>query len=431
MKSESDGQPSDTELIEFVLDSGGSVTMAQVMSYFEHADADRWLDDLEEKGLVETNVGTSGVTWTLTDDGMSFLEPDDDSGDGLDRWDVKERLDVHGPPAHAIAEAFDSLEEIGRYAYDGKDFTDLEGVGPSTGETLEERSEELIETYVKSDPLADESTNPDLSDHSETIVLVGCGDAKADESRPAKEIYTSNYFGLKRRYAEAYGDEWAILSAEHGLLDPDVEIEPYDTHISDVSVGEWSLSVVKALPDVNGSRVILLAGPDYVDAIEGDLMMFGADVEIPTAGMKIGERMSWLSDQLDDDDRDDDQDSDDADSPAPIEEPPAPDDAPKYVREGLEKQDPDTLRDLAHYARALADYKEADAERQLEEQAADVDDVPEEWDADEWNETVEKADAPKRATLTTKEIDGRSYFYYQWREDDSIKSEYLAPVTPS
>jgi len=59
-----------------------------------------------------------------------------------------------------------------------------------------------------------------------TFVLVGCGAAKADEPREARNLYTSNYFALKRRLAEALtawaGDHqtsaWAILSAEHGVI---------------------------------------------------------------------------------------------------------------------------------------------------------------------------------------------------------------------
>lgn len=117
----------------------------------------------------------------------------------------------------------------------------------------------------------------------------------------------------------------------------------------------------------------------------------------------------------------------------PLEAPTPPDTAPKYVREGLDKQDPETLREIAAYAERLAAHKESAAERELEERSAETDDdgVPEEWDVDEWAEAVDDVDAPARATLTEKEIDGRGYYYYQWREGSKIKSEYVAPVTPA
>jgi len=113
--------------------------------------------------------------------------------------------------------------------------------------------------------------------------------------------------------------------------------------------------------------------------------------------------------------------------------PDVPDAIPKYIADGLDKQDAQTLREIAGHAEALAQWREREAERELEERAAEVneDGAPDEWDADEWRAVVEDADAPPKATLTTKTIDGRDYFYYQWREGDSIESEYVAPVIPA
>lgn len=115
----------------------------------------------------------------------------------------------------------------------------------------------------------------------------------------------------------------------------------------------------------------------------------------------------------------------------------APSTLPKYLREGTEKQSPDTLRDLADYAGRLADYKEAEAERKLSDRAEqDTDGPPDEWDAGEWKTVVEDARdeadlAPPKGTLTTKHIDGRDYYYLQWREGSNVKSQYVAPVTPT
>lgn len=87
---------------------------------------------------------------------------------------------------------------------------------------------------------------------------------------------------------------------------------------------------------------------------------------------------------------------------------------------------------VAKYADNLADHKEQEMERELKENAVeDPDKVPENWDQDEWDEVLKDVEAPSKATLTQKEIDGRLYYYYQWREGDSIKSEYIAPVSPS
>ena len=293
----------------------------------------------------------------------------------------------------------------------------------------------------------DPETTPELSDDAETLVLVGCGDAKADEPRKAKDLYTSNYFGLKRRYAEEHGDEWAILSAKYGLLDPEAEIEPYDVTVDDVDVGEWGVAVAGDLPDVRDTEVVVLAGPDYAEEIEGTLFLYGADVETPTEGKKIGERMSWLSEQLDDEENRgqasitstcNGAESDGGrDEREPLVEPQPAGSLPKYLVEGVEKQSPDRLRRLAEYAEQMADYKEEKAQRDLEERAEqDVDTTPDEWDADEWEDVVDDARdegdvPPGKGTLTTKTIDGRDYYYLQWRAGSKIKSQYVAPVTPA
>jgi hypothetical protein len=62
-------------------------------------------------------------------------------------------------------------------------------------------------------------------------------------------------------------------------------------------------------------------------------------------------------------------------------------------------------------------------------------DALKEWeDDDAWQEALEeafeKAEIPRsKGTLTIKTIDGREYYYLQWREGDSVKSQYVAPVS--
>ena len=123
--------------------------------------------------------------------------------------------------------------------------------------------------------------------------------------------------------------------------------------------------------------------------------------------------------------------------PQPQQEPQAPQALPKYLIEGVEKQSPEKLRELAAYAESMADWMEAETQRELEAQAdQSTTETPEEWDDDEWDEAVddarEEAEIPaSKGTLTTKTIDGRDYYYLQWREGSKIKSQYVAPVTPS
>ena len=124
-------------------------------------------------------------------------------------------------------------------------------------------------------------------------------------------------------------------------------------------------------------------------------------------------------------------------TPQPQQEPQAPQTLPKYLIEGVEKQSPAELRDLAAYAEQMADYAEAEAQRELEAQAdRSTAETPEEWDDDAWKDAVDDAReetniSASKGTLTTKTIDRRDYYYLQWREGSKIKSQYVAPVTPA
>ena len=172
-----------------------------------------------------------------------------------------------------------------------------------------------------------------------TFVLVGCGAAKADEPREARNLYTSNYFALKRQLAEALtawaGEQqssaWAILSAEHGIIPPTLEIEPYDTTAGDLDgddLDRWARRVKSGLTswlnwpfqtegDPRESpcgRLVVLAGESYVAPLEaGDAFRgnVGGGLGRSRPGLPcqpefpfrehdfggIGEQMAWLKDR--------------------------------------------------------------------------------------------------------------------------------------
>ncbi|QZP37098.1 DUF6884 domain-containing protein [Halobaculum magnesiiphilum] len=145
-------------------------------------------------------------------------------------------------------------------------------------------------------------------------VLVGCGAAKRDERSEARDLYTSTYFAKKRAYAETVGDEWAILSAEHGLVEPDAEIDPYETHIDDLDdhrlnqlahrIGMELIEWLVARGADTGDEIIVLAGRSYVDPLR-ERETFHAGIE-PSVSFPfeqldlggIGEQMSWLGERV-------------------------------------------------------------------------------------------------------------------------------------
>ncbi|MFC7078040.1 DUF6884 domain-containing protein [Haloarcula halophila] len=142
------------------------------------------------------------------------------------------------------------------------------------------------------------------------FVLIGCGDAKTDDPADARNLYTSSYFAVKRKYAKAAvqwartadrrANAWGVLSAEHGVLLPRQTVAPYDTTVEDLRgepidgephyrlpsgdrvatrLDQWALRVHSALGDwlrrpfaadqqeSPCRELVVLAGSDYVDAL--------------------------------------------------------------------------------------------------------------------------------------------------------------------
>jgi uncharacterized protein DUF6884 len=51
---------------------------------------------------------------------------------------------------------------------------------------------------------------------------------KLTHRAPAEDLHVSPLFVGRCRYVEGSCDRWFILSAEHGLVTPATELEPYD-----------------------------------------------------------------------------------------------------------------------------------------------------------------------------------------------------------
>ena len=94
---------------------------------------------------------------------------------------------------------------------------------------------------------------------------------------------------------------------------------------------------------------------------------------------------------------------------------------PTDIVDTLNEFSPNQLQQVARYAEQLAEHKAR--EDRLDEEAAE----------DEIEERSEDRpeDVPSKATVTVKEINDNRYYYWQWREGESIKSKYKGPVDPS
>jgi DGQHR domain-containing protein len=117
---------------------------------------------------------------------------------------------------------------------------------------------------------------------------------------PARELYASPLFRLASRFCSATCDRWFVLSARHGLVDPDQVIAPYDVSLSGLNRGDrqaWADLVVEQLWRRgllgSGHRFLLHAGADYADLLAARL---GA--EQPLRGLAIGQRLAWYRQAL-------------------------------------------------------------------------------------------------------------------------------------
>ena len=133
----------------------------------------------------------------------------------------------------------------------------------------------------------------------ETVCFVSCVGAKQTTPAPAQDLYQSDWFTKARAYAEAIATQWFILSAKHGLVRPDEVIEPYEQTLNTMGIADrrhWARRVQgqmdEHMPDAD--RIVVLAGERYREFLMDYLRRRAATVDVPMAGLRIGEQLSWL-----------------------------------------------------------------------------------------------------------------------------------------
>jgi len=131
------------------------------------------------------------------------------------------------------------------------------------------------------------------------VLLIGCVKSKTPGRHRAKDLYVSTLFRRRRGFAEAMPVPWFILSAKHGLVRPDEELEAYDEALSSYSRADreaWGERVARALlaeiGDLSGTAFEIHAGVRYVSAIEPALVAHGATVDVPVRGLRLGQQLA-------------------------------------------------------------------------------------------------------------------------------------------
>ncbi len=131
------------------------------------------------------------------------------------------------------------------------------------------------------------------------IALVSCVKAKQTQPAPAAELYTSQLFRGLRMYALTHADRWFILSAEHGVLAPEVIVAPYERTLNRMRSLErraWAERVQEQLRQVlpPASDVLILAGERYREHLVSFLREHGFGVTVPLEGLSIGRQLQRL-----------------------------------------------------------------------------------------------------------------------------------------
>lgn len=134
-----------------------------------------------------------------------------------------------------------------------------------------------------------------------TIGLVGCAATKLKRPAPARELYTSQLFRKASAYAEANSDRWYVLSAMHGLVDPDTILDPYNFSLGAKNgpfVWDWAKMIAqqveRELAADSDVELLVLAGEQY------RLFLHFTDLpaRVPMEGMGIGQQLGFLTKEI-------------------------------------------------------------------------------------------------------------------------------------
>lgn len=129
------------------------------------------------------------------------------------------------------------------------------------------------------------------------IVLISCVSQKLPHKAKARDLYVSTLFKLNLKYANSLRpNEIYVLSAKHGLLELEREIEPYEQTLNNMRASEikkWANNVLQQLRTVASleeAEFIFLAGDKY----RKYLLPHIKNAVVPLEGLRIGEQLQRL-----------------------------------------------------------------------------------------------------------------------------------------
>jgi uncharacterized protein involved in type VI secretion and phage assembly len=124
------------------------------------------------------------------------------------------------------------------------------------------------------------------------LYLIACSMAKLDHAAPAAQLYTGQAFKLAMRAAKAANADVLILSALHGVLEPDDVINPYDCYLGGLPKTDraiWAITTAAQLAPYRERFAVILAGKHYAAACDDF-----TNKREPLKGLGIGRQLSFL-----------------------------------------------------------------------------------------------------------------------------------------
>jgi hypothetical protein len=129
------------------------------------------------------------------------------------------------------------------------------------------------------------------------IVIISCGAQKAPDRQKAQLLYTGPYFQDCLAYARTLApdkDIW-ILSAKHGLLGLNDELDPYNLKMGEPgSITTTELDGQAEFYGLREEQVVVIGGGLYVEACR----QIWPDVQAPLEGRGgMGQQRQWMRTQ--------------------------------------------------------------------------------------------------------------------------------------
>ncbi len=125
------------------------------------------------------------------------------------------------------------------------------------------------------------------------LFLIACSESKLSYPARAVDLYQGQAFKLAVKSAFRADADILILSAQHGVVQPDQMLEPYDCSLLRRSTSwraEWAKTTAKQLSKYKDRPTTILAGKFYASAATGF-----SNKSTPLAGLGIGQQLSVLS----------------------------------------------------------------------------------------------------------------------------------------